>query len=179
MAFGHFVFLHISVKNHLKVYGMRHFLTFVATLSIVILSLKPIHADAIISGPVCIIDGNTLQVGEKIKNGKCWGGIEIRLHGSMAPKLGDSCTDSNGTVWDCGQEAKETLARMIRMNNVTCYHIDGEFSVGIPISTCLSGHSDLGLEMVKLGMAKAFHDKSDRYTLEERAAKQAKRGLWK
>ena len=137
------------------------------------------RADAVISGPVCIIDGNTIQVGEKVKNGKCWGGISVRLHGSIAPKLNDTCTDADGNVWNCGQKAKDALANIIRMNNVSCYHLDGEFFNGTPISTCISGRSDLAMELVKSGMAKALNDQSNRYELEEKDAKQAKRGLWK
>jgi endonuclease YncB( thermonuclease family) len=49
----------------------------------------------------------------------------------------------------------------------------------MPIVTCISGRIDLALEMVLLGMAKALHDQSHRYELEEKDAKQAKRGLWK
>jgi len=33
--------------------------------------------------------------------------------------------------------------------------------------------------MVMLGMAEAAHDQSKRYLLEEKDAKQAKRGIWK
>ena len=158
---------------------MRNLFILVAFLSIAIPSVNPANADAVISGPACVIDGNVLQVGSKLKNRQCWGGLNMRLHGSTAPNLNDTCTDTNGSVWNCGQKAKDALANMIKVNSVTCYHIDGEFLNDTPITTCVSGHTDLALEMVKLGMAKALHDQSGRYALEEKDAKQAKRGIWK
>jgi len=138
----------------------------------------PVAADAVISGPACVIDGNTLQIGGKTKKGECWGGIDVRLYGSLAPKLADACKRIDGTTWPCGAMAKKSLRQLIRLHSITCYHIDGEFDDGIPAVTCLSGRRDLSLEMVTIGMAKAPHDKTRRYELEEAAAKQARRGIW-
>jgi len=158
---------------------MRYFRVFIGILFVAITSVGPAQADAIISGPVCIIDGNNLQVGGKTKNKKCWGGINVRLHGSIAPNLDDVCNNSIGIAWNCGKAAKNALSKMIRMNAISCYHIDGEFANGTPVATCLSGHSDVSMELVKSGMAKAAHDQSKRYLLEEEDAKKRKRGLWK
>jgi endonuclease YncB( thermonuclease family) len=93
--------------------------------------------------------------------------------------LNETCTDTDGNAWDCGKKAKDALARIIRRPSISCYHIDGEFEDRMPIVTCISGRRDLALEMVMLGMAKALHTQSKRYELEEKDAKQAKRGLWK
>ncbi len=158
---------------------MQHAIRFLMVMIIVVPFAYPVGADAVITGRACIIDGNTVQVGSKLKDDKCWGGIDIRLHGSIAPELNETCTDSGGKAWNCGQEAKEALASLIRVNSVACYHIDGEFKGMTPIATCISGHVDLALEMVALGMAKALHDQSNRYALEEKDAMQAKRGIWK
>ena len=83
----------------------------------------------------------------------------VRLHGSITRNLSETCTDADGNNWDCGQNAKDTLTRLIRPRSITCYHIDGEFADGIPIVTCVSGRRDLALEMVLLGMAAAAHDR--------------------
>jgi endonuclease YncB( thermonuclease family) len=158
---------------------MRCFPKLVAILFISVLCARLVSADAIISGPACVVDGNTLQVGGKVKNHKCWGGINVRLHGSIAPKLNETCTDADGNAWDCGQKARDALANMIKPFSISCYHVDGEFEDSMPVVACISGRRDLALEMVTLGMAKAIHDQSKRYELEEKDAKQAKRGLWK
>ena len=156
-----------------------YFPTLVAFVVVAVLWANPVSADAIISGPVCVIDGNTIQVGDKVKNDKCWGGIDVRLHGSIAPKLNEMCTDSVGRAWSCGREGRDALVNIVSPHSITCYHVDGEFESGILVATCLSGRRDLALEMVLQGMAKAAHDHSNRYELEERDAKQARRGLWK
>ncbi len=158
--------------------GMRSILLFVVFLFIAT-STSLARADAVISGPACVIDGNTIQIGGKVKNHQCWGGINARLYGSIAPELDEKCTDTAGSVWDCGQKAKDALARMIRQHSISCYHIDGEFEDGTPVVTCLSGRLDLALEMVAVGMAKIPHNRSKRYQLEEDDAKKAKRGIWK
>lgn len=162
---------------------MQRFQTFIISaalaLVVAVLFAAPAAADAVITGPVCVIDGNTLQVGEKVKDGKCWGGIPVRLYGSNAPGANETCTTSAGKAWNCGQRAKAQLLKLIRNNSVSCYHLDGAFVGTIPIGTCISGRSDLALEMVRSGMAKALHDHSNRYILEENDAKAKKRGLWK
>lgn len=150
-----------------------------AVMLLAVLWAKPATADAVITGPGCAVDGNTVQVGSKLKNGECWGGINVRLHGSVARKFGEKCTATDGSEWDCGRAAKNALARMIKSHSITCYHLDGEFDGGIPIVTCISGRLDLALELVHRGMAEAAHDTSKRYELEETDAKQARRGIWK
>ena len=158
---------------------MRSFPIFVVILFISALWTSSASADAVISGPACVIDGNTLQIGGEVKKSNCWGGIDVRLYGSIAPKLNETCTDTDGNAWDCGKKAKDALAKVITRHSISCYHLDGEFEDRMPIVTCISGRIDLALEMVLLGMAKALHDQSKRYELEEKDAKQAKRGLWK
>ena len=158
---------------------MRSFPVFVVILFISVQWTSSVSADAVISGPACVIDGNTLQIGGEVKNSNCWGGIDVRLYGSIAPKLNETCTDTDGNAWDCGKKAKDALARVITRHSISCYHIDGEFEDRMPVVTCISGRRDLALEMVVLGMAKALHAQSKRYELEEKDAKQAKRGLWK
>jgi len=137
------------------------------------------RADAIISGPPCVIDGNTIQIGGKVRDGKCWGGIDVRLHGSKAPQRNKFCKDSRGQEWPCGRVAASTLSDLIRHSEIACYHLDGEFLDRTPVVTCLSGRADLALEMVLKGMAQVAHENKPRYILQEDAAKKARRGIWK
>lgn len=165
--------------NRVSVDWYRRAVAALATLCIVALFAPPASADAVISGPACVIDGNTLQVGSKLKDNECWGGIDVRLHGSVAPGRQENCATASGEVWPCGAAARDALRTMITQHSISCFHIDGEFEDGIPVVTCISGRRDLALEMVKLGMAKALHDQSKRYKLEEDDAKQSRRGLWR
>ena len=136
------------------------------------------RADAIISGPPCVMDGNTLQVGGKMKDGQCWGGITVRLHGSIAPSLTETCTDSRGDTWNCGAAARAAMLRAIRLNDIACYHLDGEFDGLIPLATCLSGRNDLSMLMVRQGLAK-MPPSSQRYSLQEQEARKNRLGLWR
>ena len=126
-----------------------------------------------------MIDGNTIQVGGKVRDGKCRGGIDVRLYGSKAPQQNKFCKDSRGQEWPCGRVAAPPLSDLTRQAVITCYHIDGEFFDLMPFATCLSGRVDLALEMVLRGMAQVPHKIKPRYILQENAAKKARRGIWK
>lgn len=167
------------MNSHLKRTNIRTGANLIAVLFIAAAWAQPVRADAIISGPACVVDGNTLQVGGKVRDGKCWGGIDVRLHGSIARNLDVVCKDTGGRDWDCGKKARNALTRLIRFRSITCYHLDGEFDDTVPLVTCISGRKDLALEMVLLGMSEAAHDQTKRYELEEKDAKRARRGLWK
>ncbi|MBL6958954.1 MAG: thermonuclease family protein [Rhodospirillales bacterium] len=153
-------------------------LFFLIVISMVI-AVPQVHADAIISGPPCVIDGSNVQIGGKVRDGKCWGGIDLRLYGSKAPQRNKICQDSRGQDWPCGQMAASTLSNLIRQSEITCYHIDGEFFDRIPLVTCISGRVDLAMEMVLQGLAQVTDKNKTRYILQENAAKKARRGIWK
>ena len=121
--------------------GGKGFSPQIAILFVALQWAQPASADAVVSGPVCVIDGNTVQVGGKVKNHKCWGGIDIRLYGSKAPKLNEKCKDVEGRVWNCGMKAKDALADIVNPYSISCYHLDGEFEDGIVVATCLSGRN--------------------------------------
>lgn len=165
----------MSAYHRLKRFGLPLiFLIVTATLS----AAPQAFADAIISGPPCVVDGNTIQVGGKVRDGKCWGGIDVRLHGSKAPQRNKMCKNSRGLEWPCGQEAASTLSGLIRLNEVACYHIDGEFIDRQPLATCITGRVDLASEMVLKGMGQVADENNPRYILQENAAKKARRGIW-
>ena len=139
----------------------------------------PAMADAVISGPACVVDGNHIQIGGKMRDGKCWGGIDVVLHGSKAPHLLEMCYNQAGIEWPCGQAAANVLKSIIRLATATCYHIDGEFQGNLPVATCLTGRKDISRELVKAGLAVAGAHKSNRYQGEADEAKRRRLGIWK
>lgn len=166
----------MSGYHRLKRFGLALLFLIVAAM----LSAAPqALADAIISGPPCVVDGNTIQVGGKVRGGKCWGGIDVRLYGSKAPQRNGICKDSRGLEWPCGWVAASTLSDLIRLNEIACHHIDGNFIDRQPFATCISGRVDLASEMVLKGMGQVAHENKPRYILQENAAKKARRGIWK
>ena len=140
---------------------------------------SPAISDAVISGPACVIDGNRIQIGGQMREGKCWGGIDVILHGSLAPGADETCFNKAGIEWPCGQTATKKLKSIIRLATATCYHIDGEFDGNIPVATCLTGRTDVSRELVLAGLAKSGAHDSERYTREEDEAKRRRLGIWK
>jgi len=136
------------------------------------------RADTVVSGYPCIVDSNTLQIGGRVVDGLCTGGIEVRLFGSKAPEKGDTCEDRSGKPFSCGEEAVRQLSKIIRRRHIECYHVHGAFDEVTPLVTCLSGRYDVAAEMVLSGAAKVS-DLSKRYNMEQAGAKRGKRGLWR
>ncbi|MCP5367398.1 MAG: thermonuclease family protein [Hyphomicrobiales bacterium] len=136
------------------------------------------RADTVISGFPCVVDGDTLQIGGRLVEGRCTGGIEVRLHGILAPDAGDTCRDARGEHWPCGVSAMETLSGIIRRRDIDCYHVHGAFEADMPLVTCISGRFDVAAEMVLAGAARVSAE-SNRYRVEQAGAKRNRRGLWR
>lgn len=115
-----------------------------------------------LSGYAHVIDGDSLRIG----NG------EVRLVGIDAPEGRQNCT-RNGKDWDCGEEARRELQRLIGNKMVTCRSVERD-QHGRYLGICEAGGQTLNAAMVERGYAVSYHD----YRNEERAAKSARRGLW-
>ena len=155
---------------------------FIGWLSVAFLAgalSSPATADAVISGPACVIDGNRIQIGGQMRDDKCWGGIDVVLHGSQAPAIAETCFNKAGIEWPCGATAAKTLKSIIRLATATCYHIDGEFDGNVPVATCLTGRKDISRELVRAGLAKAGAHDSKRYDREADEALRRRLGIWK
>jgi len=101
-----------------------------------------------ITGSAQVIDGDSLVVA----------GVEIRLYGIDAPEYRQTCF-RRGRPWACGVDATRTLRALIASRPVAACAVDGR---------------DLGAAMVAGGHAVAY----GAYEQEERAARNAGRGIW-
>ncbi len=119
-----------------------------------------------LTGHARVVDGDTLKIGR----------TRIRLHGIDAPESDQSCL-RDGRPWRCGVTAKVFLENLIRGRRVTCVNL-GTDPYGRMLALCRVDGTDLGAEMVRVGLAVAYRDYSRRYVPEERQARAAKRGLW-
>ena len=124
-------------------------------------------ADAAITGPARIVDGDTLEVR----------GSRVRLHGIDAPESAQRCR-SGGRTWSCGREATRALSRRIGSRPVACKERDQD-RYGRKVAVCRVGDEDVNAWMVAEGWAFAYRKYSMRYVAEEMAAKAAKRGVWR
>jgi len=115
-----------------------------------------------IAGTAQIIDGDSLVVA----------GVEIRLYGIDAPEYRQYCF-RRGRPWRCGIDATRTLRALIASRPVACRARE-EDRYGRTVATCAVAGADLGAAMVAGGHAVAY----GAYQLEERAARNAGRGIW-
>lgn len=117
-------------------------------------------------GGARVIDGDSIEIGE----------AKIRIYGIDAPELGQDCLDRRGATYACGRLAKRHLEK-VAAGTVTCESVEQD-RYGRDVSICYAGDVDLGAAMVTAGWARAYLSYSLRYASEEKAAKDARRGLW-
>lgn len=115
-----------------------------------------------ILGEARVIDGDSLVVA----------GVEIRLYGIDAPEYRQYCF-RRGRPWRCGIDATRTLRALIASRPVACRSRE-EDRYGRTVATCAVDGRDLGAAMVAGGHAVAY----GAYQEEERAARNAGRGIW-
>ncbi|MGD9638837.1 MAG: thermonuclease family protein [Alphaproteobacteria bacterium] len=129
---------------------------------------EPQPAQNIISGVARVINGDTIQIGNRI----------IRLFGIDAPEPNQTCANRSGTSYRCGQKAAQELRKMLGNSDVAC-NIMQQNSKGHAIGTCSVGVYDVGAAMVINGWAVAYRQFSgDVYVPYENKARTEQIGLW-
>ena len=124
-------------------------------------------------GTARVIDGDTL-----ILNGK-----RIRLKGIDAPELHQTCRRADNRPWLCGRRARAALRALIRGKRLSCRAVDHD-RYGRTVAYCRiladddRKGEDVGLALIKKGLAIARPDAPLSYRLAERRARQARIGLW-
>ena len=125
----------------------------------------------IVTGTPRVVDGDTLRFPEF--------GDKVRLLGIDAPETGQSCRTAAGDGYPCGLQAAEALKRRIDSGPVRCEG-QGRGRYGRLIAVCFAaGGTDLNGWMVAQGQALAYRRYSKRYVTQERAARNAGRGIWR
>ncbi|WP_157970924.1 thermonuclease family protein [Pseudogemmobacter bohemicus] len=114
-----------------------------------------------------VIDGDTIAIGER----------RWRLFGIDAPERTQKCSRQSGERFSCGIEATEALIRLIGTKEVRCAEIEKD-RYGRSVGTCFVGETDIGREMVRTGMARAYLKYSHEYEAEGLAAENGKVGFW-
>lgn len=104
-------------------------------------------------------------------------GSVVRLWGIDAPDKGQTCTNRLGQSYDCFEQAKAMLSRLVGQNQVTCY-VRGQDHHGQKLGTCAVAGLDLAAMVVREGWAMSFASLSPQYTLMEGIAQSNKRGMW-
>lgn len=129
--------------------------------------LPIIPPDRVLTGPIRIIDGDTVDIA----------GVRVRLEGIDAPEVGQTCQNARGETWDCGNAATRMLVSLLSRANASC-KAEALDAYGRVLAVCFAGGIDVNAEMVRLGYAWAFVKYSSRYVGEESQARVAKAGIW-
>ena len=120
-----------------------------------------------VQGPVRVIDGDTIDVGE----------TRIRLEGIDAPEAGQSCKRKWFGWWACGHEATAALRRLTEGRTVSC-DPRGTDKYSRVLAVCYVDGVDINAQMVRQGHAWAFVKYSQSYVREETQARAAGLGIW-
>jgi endonuclease YncB( thermonuclease family) len=132
------------------------------------LLLLPVLAQAAdISGVPKIREGDQITIGTS----------RIRLGAIDAPSVDQLCLDTKGERWTCGVAARDELIHHTDNKNWTC-HVSQVDRRGRSVARCEVDGEDIQQWMVKNGWALSYARFSHDYDADEKAAREAKVGMW-
>ncbi len=141
------------------------FLRFLLALAVFLL---PAMADAAdVTGVPKIREGHLIQIGN----------ARIRLGGIDAPSVDQLCLNTKGERWTCGIAARDELIHHAENKTWTC-HVRQTDRRGRLIARCEVEGEDIQKWMVKNGWALSYVRFSHDYDADEKAAHEAKAGMW-
>ena len=135
--------------------------------AIALLLLPAIAEAADVTGVPKIHDGDQVQIGN----------TKIRLGGIDAPAVDQLCLNNSGERWTCGAAARDELIKHVGTKSWTC-HTSSTDRRGRQIARCDVDGEDIQKWMVKSGWALAYVRFSHDYEADEKAARDAKAGMW-
>jgi endonuclease YncB( thermonuclease family) len=137
-------------------------------LALVPLLVLPAIAHATdISGVPKIREGDQVTIGSS----------RIRLNGIDAPSVDQLCLDTKGERWTCGVAARDELIKHADNKSWTC-HVVRTDRRGRNVARCEVDGEDIQKWMVKSGWALSYVRVSHDYDADEKAAREAKAGMW-
>jgi endonuclease YncB( thermonuclease family) len=145
--------------------SMRMFRTF--SLFIAMLCIPALAQAADLTGVPKIRDGDQMTIGA----------TRIRLAGIHSPGLDQLCLNAAGERWTCGVAAHEALVEHVGDKSWTC-HVLRTDRFGRSVAKCEVDGEDISQWMVKSGWALSYVRFSHAYDADEKAAREAKAGLW-
>jgi endonuclease YncB( thermonuclease family) len=147
---------------------MRPFSMFMKfLLAIPLLLLPAVAAAADITGVPKIREGDQITIGNS----------RIRLGGIDAPSVDQLCLNTSGERWTCGVAARDELIKHVGTKSWSCHVVQTDRR-GRQIARCEVDGEDIQKWMVKSGWALAYVRFSHDYEADEKAARDAKAGMW-
>jgi len=139
---------------------------FLIALSLFLLPAMAEAAD--ITGIPKIREGDHIQIGN----------TRIRLGGIDAPSVDQLCLNNKGERWTYGVAARDELIKHADNKPWTCHTRQTIDRRGRTVARCEVDGEDIQKWLVKNGWALAFTRVSRDYETDEKAAREAKAGMW-
>jgi endonuclease YncB( thermonuclease family) len=131
--------------------------------------LLPAAAQAAdITGQAKVREGDTVMVGT----------TRVRLGGIDAPSVDQLCLNSKGERWTCGVAARDELIKHTDNKTWTCHPGQAHDRRGRVVARCEVDGEDIQKWLVRSGWALAYARLSHDYDADEKAARDAKAGMW-
>jgi endonuclease YncB( thermonuclease family) len=105
------------------------------------------------------------------------GGTRIRLRGVDTPSVDQLCLNTKGERWTCGIAARDELVHHTENKSWSC-HVERTDRRGRVVAKCEVDGEDIQKWLVKSGWALAYVRFSHDYVADEKAAREAKAGMW-
>src|SRR5436309_8513941 len=131
------------------------------------LLLPALASAAEVTGVPKIRDGDQLQIGS----------TRIRLGGIDAPSTDQLCLNTKGERWTCGIAARDELIRHAGGKTWVC-HVRQTDRRGRTVARCEVDGEDIQKWLVHNGWALSYVRFSHDYDADEKAAREAKAGMW-
>jgi endonuclease YncB( thermonuclease family) len=145
--------------------SLRLLFALAALLSLALVSASAQAAD--ITGAAKVREGDAVQIGA----------TRIRLGGIDAPSVDQLCLNTKGERWTCGIAARDELIRHAENKNWTCRPIRTDRR-GRVVARCEVDGEDIQKWIVRSGWALSYARFSHDYDADEKAAREAKAGMW-
>lgn len=121
----------------------------------------------VLAESIRVIDGDSLRLGSE----------SIRLIGIDAPELKQTCQDQFDKVYNCGQDARSELRRLIGNGYTTVCSMNKKDKYGRNLAYCKVNGLDVGRHLVRHGYAVSYITYD--YLKEETYAYENKIGIWR
>jgi endonuclease YncB( thermonuclease family) len=121
-----------------------------------------------ITGVAKIREGDSIQIGS----------TRIRLGGIDAPSVDQLCLNNSGERWTCGVAARDELTKHVGDKVWTCHQRQAADRRGRVVARCEVDGEDIQKWLVASGWALSYTRVSHDYDADEKAAREAKAGMW-
>ena len=137
-------------------------------LAIASLFVPALAQAADFTGVAKIREGDSIQIGS----------TRIRLGGIDAPSVDQLCLNNSGERWTCGVAARDELIKHVGDKSWTCHQRQAADRRGRVVARCEVDGEDIQKWLVASGWALSYTRFSHDYDADEKAAREAKAGMW-